>query len=274
MGVIIEMKALVGPAIEGPGNTVTKVAGQGHAGKAGKRGSKKIPGKFSKKSIKDWAPEERPREKLIKLGAEYLSEAELLAIVLRDGGGFERSAVDLARQVFDRLGPWPKLSGCTHGQLMNIAGMGKAKAAMVLAVLELGRRKQAGLPPERVFIRNSRESADYARRWLGNLPYEAFAVMYLAQTGWVKEFEVRSEGGISSTTVDMRLILRRALELYAVSLIVFHNHPSGTLQPSKADEQLTQRLGQAARTMDIKLLDHVIIGEEGHFSFADEGLLV
>ena len=97
--------------------------------------------------------------------------------------------------------------------------------------------------------------------------------MYLVQSGWVKAFDVVSNGGISSTTVDPRLILRRALELYAVSLIVFHNHPSGVLQPSKSDEQLTQRLSQAARTMDIKLLDHVIIGEGGHFSFADEGLL-
>lgn len=267
MGVVIEMEA--------PVRVMNVVAANG-AKKAPGHGRKEQEGclpKVGKKSIKNWALEERPRERLLRLGAEYLSEAELMAILLRDGGGFERSAVELARQVLDRHGPWPKVGGCTPGQLMNIPGIGEAKATIILAALELSRRKQAEPPPERHFIRSSRDSADYARRWLGNLSHEAFAVMYLAQTGWVKDFGVNSKGGISSTTVDVRLILRHALELCAVSLIVFHNHPSGGVKPSKSDEQLTQKLSQAARNMDIKLLDHVIIWEGGHFSFADEGLL-
>jgi DNA repair protein RadC len=283
MGVIIEMKAPVRAVGEGAGNAVWKAEGEGREGQAQKRQGRvgRAKGRVAKggartagkKAIKHWAPEERPRERLVRLGAEYLSEAEILAILLRDGGG-KRSAVDLAREVLDLYGPLHKLSDCTHGQLMNIPGIGAAKATAILATFEVCRRKLAGPPPDRACIRNSRDSADYARRWLGNLSHEAFAVMYLAQAGWVKDFEVKSEGGITSTTVDARLILRRALELCAVSLIVFHNHPSGSLRPSKSDEQLTQRLSEAAKTMDIKLLDHVIIGESGYFSFADEGLLV
>lgn len=273
MGVVIEVAAPLRTANGRSDGAAAKTAGPGLQRKPREKKARKIKGKFRKKAIKDWAVEERPREKLMKLGAEYLSDAELLAIILRDGGGFERSAVDLARQVLDRCGPWHKFSACTPGQLMNIPGIGLAKAAMILAVLELFRRKQAEPPEERHYIRNSRESADYARRWVDNHSNEFFAVMYLAQAGWVKDFAVVSKGGISGTTVDVRLILRRALELCAVSLIVFHNHPSGSLRQSKSDEHLTQRLSQAARTMDIKLLDHVIIGESGHFSFADEGLL-
>jgi DNA repair protein RadC len=175
--------------------------------------------------------------------------------------------------LLDRYGNLNTIGKCTPGDLMKVPGIGLAKATTIIAALELGRRQREEPLPERYFIRNSRESANYARPWLGHLPYEAFAVMYLVQAGWVKAFDLVSNGGISSTTVDSRLILKRALEENAVSLIVFHNHPSGSLRPSKSDEQLTQKLSQAARTMDIKLLDHVIIGEGGHFSFADEGLL-
>jgi len=225
-----------------------------------------------KKAIKDWALEERPRERMIIHRPASLSQAELLAILIRLGSR-KHSALELARQVLDRYGDLHALGRCTPGDLMKIPGIGKAKATTIIAALELGRRQREEPLPERYFIRNSRDSADYARPWLGHLPYEAFAVMYLVQAGWVKAFELVSNGGISSTTVDARLILKRALEEVAVSLIVFHNHPSGSLRPSRSDEQLTQKLSVAGRTMDIKLLDHVIIGEGGHFSFADEGLL-
>lgn len=225
-----------------------------------------------RRAIKDWAPEDRPRERLITHRAASLSQAELLAIIIANGSR-KYSALELARQVLDRCGDLHALGRCTVEELMKIAGIGQAKAAAIVAALELGRRQREEPLPERYFVRHSRESAEYARPWLGHLSYEAFAVMYLVQAGWVKAFDVMSVGGISSTTVDLRLILKRALLEGAVSLIVFHNHPSGTLKPSKSDEQLTHKLSQAARTMDIKLLDHVIIGEGGHFSFADEGLL-
>ncbi|HEV2479806.1 MAG TPA: DNA repair protein RadC [Puia sp.] len=269
MGVVIEMAARAKAANEVSVKAMKKTAGRGRKGMGR---VKKLQWRASRKAIKDWAPEERPRERLFRLGAEHLSQAELLGILLRDGGGPGQSAVELARQVFYRHGSWGELK-VTHGQLMNIPGIGEAKATVILAALELSRRKRGEVLPERHLIRDSRESVDYARRWLGNISHEGFAVMYLAQAGWVRSFEINSKGGISSTTVDIRLILGRALELRAVSLIVFHNHPSGSLRPSKSDEHLTQKLSQAARTMDIKLLDHVIIGEGGHFSFADEGLL-
>jgi DNA repair protein RadC len=225
-----------------------------------------------KRAIKDWAPEDRPRERLITHRPASLGQAELLAIIIRNGSP-KHSALELARQVLDRCGDLHSLGKCTVEELMKIAGIGQAKAAAIVAALELGRRLREEPLPERYFIRHSRDSADYARPSIGHLSYEAFAVMYLVQAGWVKAFDVMSVGGISSTTVDLRLILKRALLEGAVSLIVLHNHPSGALRPSKSDEQLTQKLSQAARTMDIKLLDHVIIGEGGHFSFADEGLL-
>jgi DNA repair protein RadC len=202
-----------------------------------------------------------------------LSQAELLAILIRNGSR-KHSALEIARQLLDRYGDLYAIGRCTPGDLMKVPGIGMAKATAIIAALELGRRLREEPLPERYFIRSSRDSANYARPWLGHLPYEAFAVMYLVQAGWVKAFDhLVSNGGISSTTVDTRLILKRALEEGAVSLIVFHNHPSGSLRPSKSDEQLTQKLSQAARTMDIKLLDHVIIGEGGYFSFADEGLM-
>jgi DNA repair protein RadC len=225
-----------------------------------------------RRSIKDWSPEERPRERMITHRPASLSQAELLAILIRNGSR-KHSALEIARLLLDKYGNLHAIGKCTPGDLMKVPGIGLAKATTIIAALELGRRQREEPLPERHFIRNSRESANYARPWLGHLPYEAFAVMYLVQAGWVKAFDLVSNGGISSTTVDSRLILKRALEENAVSLIVFHNHPSGTLRPSKSDEQLTQKLSQAARTMDIKLLDHVIIGEGGHFSFADEGLL-
>ena len=225
-----------------------------------------------RRAIKDWSPEERPRERMITHRPASLSQAELLAILIRNGSR-KHSALELARLLLDRYGNLNTIGKCTPGDLMKVPGIGLAKATTIIAALELGRRQREEPLPERYFIRNSRESANYARPWLGHLPYEAFAVMYLVQAGWVKAFDLVSNGGISSTTVDSRLILKRALEENAVSLIVFHNHPSGSLRPSKSDEQLTQKLSQAARTMDIKLLDHVIIGEGGHFSFADEGLL-
>jgi DNA repair protein RadC len=228
---------------------------------------------FKKKAIKDWAPDDRPREKLYEHKPAALSNAELLAILIREGGR-GRNALEVARQVLDNCGNnLQELNKYSVLDLMKIKGIGKAKAITIMAALELGRRRQTEIAPERHFIRNSRDSSDYARPKLMDHRHEVFAVMYLAQAGWVKAFEILSIGGITSTTVDQRLIFRRALEEGAVSIIVFHNHPSGSLRPSRADEQLTQKIDQAAKVMDIKLLDHVIVCNHGYFSFADEGLL-
>lgn len=225
-----------------------------------------------KRPIKNWSPEDQPRERLATHKAASMSQVELLAIIIRTGNR-HHNAVELARMVLDRFGDLHMLYKCTVGDMMKIPGIGKTKATIIIAALELGRRLREEAPPDRHYIRTSRDSADYVRPHLAHLDHESFAVMYLTQAGWVKCFEVLTKGGISSTAVDPRKVLRRALEEDAVSFIIFHNHPSGSLKPSKSDEQLTQKLSQAARIMDIKLLDHVIIGEGRHFSFADEGLL-
>ncbi len=226
------------------------------------------------RAIKDWAESDRPREKLLEKQSKSLSNSELLAILIGTGHN-EHSAVDLSRAVLNICKEnLQELGKCSAVDLMRIKGIGEAKAAVIIAAMELGRRwnSEAALKKKGV-IRSSREGADYIRPLLVDLPHEVFGVLYLAQAGWIKKFEIHSEGGITSTTVDVRLILKRALETDAVSIIAFHNHPSGSLKPSKADEALTSKLHLACKTMDIKLLDHIVIGEKGYFSFGDEGLL-
>jgi DNA repair protein RadC len=226
-----------------------------------------------KKSIKDWAESDRPREKLLEIGPQYLTNSELLAILIGTGRSGQ-SAVDLGREILDRYhNNLNELGKCTANDLMKFKGIGLAKAVTILALLEFARRRVSEGTLERRFIRNSREGADYVRPLLADLRHEVFGVLYLVQAGWIKTFEIISKGGITSTTVDPRIILKRALETDAVSIIAFHNHPSGSLRPSKADETLTQKLSQASKIMDIKLLDHIIVGDKGYFSFADEGLL-
>jgi len=226
------------------------------------------------RTIKDWAPDDRPREKLVLKGAAALSDSELLAIFIR--GGYGTNAVKLARDVLDNCQQnLLELGRQSVHDLMKIRGIGMAKACTLVAALELGRRWNSGLAAKLYpILKDSRGAENYLRPLLEHQPYEVFGVLYLAQSGKIKQdFEIISTGGITSTTVDPRKIFRRALEIGAVSMIVAHNHPSGNVQPSKADEALTQKLLQGSKFLDIKLLDHVIIGREGYFSFADEGLL-
>lgn len=226
-----------------------------------------------RRGIKHWAPGARPRERFIEHKPGSLSNTELIAILIGSGSK-EHSAMELAGLVLEKYNNrLLELSKCSVGDLTKIKGIGKAKAVAILAALEVGRRRQLEMAPDRHFIKTSRESWDYVRPKLVDHRYELFAVLYLAQAGWVKGFEIISTGGITSTTVDLRLIFKRALEEGAVSIIVFHNHPSGSLKPSKADEALTQKIDQAGKIMDIKLLDHVIVCDNGYYSFADQGLL-
>ena len=226
-----------------------------------------------KRAIKDWAESDRPREKLLEKRPKSLTNSELIAILIGKGS-MEQSAVDLGRDILSRYQDnLHELGKCTAKDLMKFKGIGLAKATTILAAMELGRRRASEATLDRHFIRNSREGADYIRPLLADFRHEVFGVLYLVQAGWIKTFEIVSEGGITSTTVDPRTIFKRALETDAVSIIVFHNHPSGSLRPSKADEVLTQKLFQASKTMDIKLLDHIIVGDKSYFSFADEGLL-
>ncbi|HPG12265.1 MAG TPA: DNA repair protein RadC [Chitinophagaceae bacterium] len=223
--------------------------------------------------IKQWAKDDRPREKLLASGAENLSNAELLAILIQNGSR-EKSAVDLARDIL-KLGKdnLIELGRLSIKDLMKIKGIGEAKAITVAAALELGRRRQAADIIDKPVIRQSSDIAGFLQTKLKDHTREVFAVLFLNQANRINHFEVISEGGITGTVADPRIILKKALEENAVNIILCHNHPSGSLKPSRADEQLTQKIKQAAVFFDIKVLDHIIVSETGYFSFADEGLL-
>jgi len=224
-------------------------------------------------SIKNWAKDDRPREKLLSKSPESLSDSELLAILLGTGSR-EKSAVDLARDVLslgkNNLNELGKLS---LKELQNVKGIGPAKAVGIIAALELGRRRQTAILLDKPLIKESRDIASYLQTRLRDLPHEVFAVLFLNRANRVNHFEIVSQGGITGTVADPRIILKKALEEDAVSIILCHNHPSGSLRPSRADEELTQKIKEAARYFDIKVIDHIIVSERGYFSFADEGLL-
>lgn len=226
-----------------------------------------------KYSIKQWAKDDRPREKLLSNGAENLSDSELLAILIHNGTR-EKTAVDLAKDILklgkDNLNELGKLS---IKELMKIKGIGEAKAITISAALELGRRRQAASPLVKASVSTSREIANYLQTKLKDFRHEVFAVMFLNRANKVNHFEIISEGGITGTVADPRVILRKALEQDAVNIILCHNHPSGSLKPSRADEQLTAKIKEAARFLDILVIDHLIVSEAGYYSFADEGLL-
>lgn len=223
--------------------------------------------------IKEWAKDDRPREKLLWSGAENLSNSELLAILIQNGTR-QRSAVDLARDVL-RLGKdsLAELGKLSVKELMKVKGIGQAKAISIAAALELGRRRQAGLALEKPVMSCSSDIAAFLKSKLTDQRRELFGVLFLNRANKVNHFEIVSEGGLTGTVADPRVILRLALEQDAVSIVLCHNHPSGSLRPSRADEQLTLKIREAASYLDIRVLDHIIISEEGYYSFADEGLI-
>ncbi|HYJ38708.1 MAG TPA: DNA repair protein RadC [Chitinophagaceae bacterium] len=226
-----------------------------------------------KYSIKHWAKDDKPREKLLTKSPAALSHSELIAILINQGTR-EKSALDLAMEILklgkNNLGELGKLS---VEELMTIKGIGHAKAITISAALELGRRRQAGEIIDKPALKDSRDVAHYMQSLLKDHLNELFAVIYLNQANRVNHLEIVSQGGITGTVADPRLILKKALEKNAVSLILCHNHPSGSLKPSRADEELTHKIKEAAKYFDIKVLDHLIVSEEGYFSFADEGIL-
>jgi len=223
--------------------------------------------------IKQWAKDDRPREKLLLKGAQNLSDSELLAILIQNGTK-EKSAVDLSREVL-RLSNYNlvEMGKLTIKELMKIKGIGEAKAITIAAAMELGRRRQSSEPLQKSVINGSREIAAFFQAKLGDKRNEVFAVMYLNRANKINHFEIVSEGGITGTVADPRTILRKALEADAVSIVLCHNHPSGSLKPSRADEELTIKIREAAKYLDIRVLDHLIVSDGGYYSFADEGLL-
>jgi len=224
-------------------------------------------------SIKQWAKDDRPREKLLLLGAQHLTPSELLAILIQSGTR-AKSALDLAQEVLlkaqQNLNEMGKLS---PAELMKIKGIGKAKAVIIAAALELGRRRLSVDSLEKSVVTASHDVAEYLRMRLRDLQQEVFVVIFLNRANRIIAMRTISEGGITGTIADPRIILKQALEITAVSIILCHNHPSGSLRPSRADEELTTRIRQAAALLDIRVLDHIIVSEEGYYSFADEGMI-
>lgn len=224
-------------------------------------------------SIKNWATDDRPREKLLTKGASSLSNSELIAILLNNGSK-SKSAVELGKEILklgkDNLNELGKL---TLKDFRKIKGIGEAKSVTIVAALELGRRRQASASLEKPVVRSSREIAEYLQALIKDYSHEVFAVIFLNRANKINHFEIISRGGITGTVADPRVILRKALEEEATSLILCHNHPSGNLKPSMADEELTRKIKEAASYMDIKVIDHIIVSEDGYYSFADEGML-
>jgi len=224
-------------------------------------------------SIKNWAIDDRPREKLFSKGAVALSDSELLAILINNGNK-ESSAVELAKKVLqlgnNNLNELGKLS---IKDIQKIKGIGPAKAITITAALELGRRRHAASALEKAVVKSSREIAKYLRAIIKDFSYEVFAVMFLNKANKVNHFEIISRGGITGTVADPRIILKKALEEEATSLVLCHNHPSGNLKPSIADADLTHKIKEAAKYFDIRIIDHIIVSEDGYYSFADEGIL-
>ena len=226
-----------------------------------------------KYSIRQWAKDDRPREKLRSKGAENLSDSELLAILIHNGTR-DKSAVDLAKEVL-QLGK-KSLNGLgklSVKDMTRVKGIGDAKAITIAAALEIGRRRQAGSSLEKPVVKYSREIAEYLQALLKDHHHEVFVAVFLNRANRINHYEIISEGGITGTVADPRIILRKALEEDAVSIILCHNHPSGNLLPSRADEELTHKIKEASKYFDIKLLDHIIVSEDGYYSFADEGIL-
>ncbi len=227
----------------------------------------------SSTSIKNWAVDDRPREKLLGKGKESLSDSELLAILIGSGNK-NKSAVELAKDVL-ALGKnnLNELGKVSLKELMTIKGIGEAKAITLAAALELGRRRQATTFLNKTFVRSSSDLAEFLKATLKDYLYEVFAVVYLNKANKINHFEIISKGGMTSTVVDPRILFKKAFEVEATSLVLCHNHPSGNLKPSRHDEELTLKIKEAGKYLDIAVIDHLIVSEEGYFSFSDEGLL-
>ena len=223
--------------------------------------------------ITNWSEDDKPREKLMNKGKASLSDAELIAILIGSGSRNE-SAVQLSKRILssvdNNLNALGKLS---LQQLMNFKGIGEAKAISIQASMELGRRRRAEEAIELKKITSSKSIFEMMQPIIGELLHEEFWIIYLNNSNKVVSKSQLSKGGITGTLVDVRLVFKNAIEIGAVSIILIHNHPSGALKPSEADKQITRKLKLAGESLDIKILDHLIITEANYFSFADEGIL-
>ncbi len=222
--------------------------------------------------MKDLPADARPREKLLNRGAAALADAELLALMLRTGVA-GTGVLQLAQSLLDRFGGLAGLLNADAGALQTVKGLGPAKRAELAAVLEIARRVLAQRLAERPGFEQPQAVKDYLRLQLAALDHESFGVMFLDAQHRLLVFETLFRGTLTHTAVHPREVARRALALNAAAVVLAHNHPSGLAEPSRADELLTQSLRQALQLVDVRVLDHVIVGRGGSVSFAERGLL-
>lgn len=224
-------------------------------------------------TIRDWAEDDRPREKFMLKGRHSLSDAELLAILIGSGNRND-SALDLAKKILgsnkDNL---LELSKTGISDLQKIKGIGTARAIVILAALELGRRRETANVIVRQKITTSKQAYEIFRSVIGNRPYEEFWIILLNKANQIIRQSSISEGGISGTVVDPKKIFKIALDYRACSIIMGHNHPSGEIKPSEADDRITKKIREAGLLLDITVLDHLILGEDQFYSYADMGTL-
>lgn len=224
-------------------------------------------------SIKSWAEDDRPREKLLAKGKVALSDAELIAILI--GSGTPKvSAVDLAKEIIASVQHnLNELARLSVKDLMRFKGIGEAKAISIVTAMELGNRRRIAEVLDRKKITSSRDVVELMQAELGDIGHEEFHVIYLSNSNKIIKKDAISRGGITGTVADVRLIMKGALDAGATSIILCHNHPSGNKQPSQADISLTKKVKHAGEIMDIKVLDHIIITLKDYYSFADDGML-
>ncbi len=224
-------------------------------------------------NIKEWAVEDRPREKLLIKGARHLTDAELIAILIGSGNTTE-TAVELAKRILTATNNnLNELGKKGIDYLKSFNGIGQAKAVSIVAALELGKRRKDADVFNKNKIGGSKDVVDFFRPQLADLTHEEFWVMFLNRGNKIIDTFMVGQGGISGTVIDVRLILKKAIEKLASSLILCHNHPSGTIQASNADISITKKIIDAAKIMDITVLDHIIITQNSFLSFADNGML-
>ena len=224
-------------------------------------------------NIKSWAEEDRPREKLQLKGKNALSDAELIAILIGSGSRKE-TAVQLSKKILSSINnDLNKLGKLTIKDLTKFNGMGDAKAISIIAALELGRRRRDLDIEKKDTIKSSNDAYTIMLNVLSDLPHEEFWVVYLNRKNEVLKKENISKGGINGTVADVKIIFKHAIEQLASSIVLFHNHPSGNVNPSAEDIKLTKKIKETGVLMDTSVIDHIIFGEKKYFSFADEGIL-
>jgi len=224
-------------------------------------------------SIKTWAEEDRPREKLSIQGRRALTDAELIAILIGSGSRTE-TAVELSKRILHHYdNDLNRLAKASIQELSNFRGIGEAKAISIIAALEIGRRRDDTEAKAIESILSSKDAYNLMRRHLVDLNHEEFWIILLGRASKVLGKELISKGGLSGTVADPKIIFHIALQHQASGIILIHNHPSGNLKPSQLDISLTKRLSEAGRMLDIQILDHLIIGDTGYYSFGDESLL-